>query len=64
MTTAVADPIDPRPSDPPFLFCILLASRKAKDQMLESLARDWLAEQGIRVVFDEDAPVFVSSGGR
>lgn len=46
----VADP-DPRPSDPPFLFCTLLAARKAGDRMLESLARDWLAEVGIRVVF-------------
>ena len=49
---------DPRPGDPPFLFCILLAARKAKDGMLESLARDWLAEAGIRVVFDDamDSP--------
>jgi hypothetical protein len=45
------DHADPRPTDPPFLFCTLLAARKAGDQMLESLARDWLAEQGIRVVF-------------
>jgi hypothetical protein len=50
---AIAEPIDPRPSDPPFLFCILLAARKAKDPTLESLARDWLAEVGVRVVFDE-----------
>jgi hypothetical protein len=47
------DPIDPRPSDPPFLFVTLLAARKAGDPMLESLARDWLAEVGIRVVFDD-----------
>lgn len=46
-----SDPIDPRPTDPPFLFVILLAARKAGDRMLESLARDWLAEVGIRVVF-------------
>ena len=38
--------LDPRPTDPPFLFVMLLAARKAGDQMLESLARDWLAELG------------------
>ena len=50
---------DPRPTDPPFLFTVLLAARKSKDAMLESLARDWLAEIGIRVVFaDElDSPI-------
>ena len=42
-----------RPGDPPFLFCILLAARHSGDRMLESLARDWLAEAGIRVVFDD-----------
>jgi hypothetical protein len=42
---------DPRPTDIPFLFVILLAARKAGDLVLESLARDWLAEAGIRVVF-------------
>lgn len=49
---------DPRPTDPPFLFCILLAARKSRDAMLESLARDWLDQVGIHVVFaDElDAP--------
>lgn len=41
------------PNDPPFLFCILLAARHAGDRMLESLARDWLADVGIRVVFDD-----------
>lgn len=46
-------PPDPRPTDPPFLFVTLLAARKAGDRMLESLARDWLAEIGIRVVFDD-----------
>ncbi len=44
---------DPRPTDPPFLFVMLLAARKAGDRMLESLARDWLAELGIRVVFPD-----------
>ncbi len=49
---------DPRPTDPPFLFCILLAARKSRDRMLESLARDWLADVGIRVVFADklDSP--------
>jgi hypothetical protein len=52
------DPPDPRPTDPPFLFVTLLAARKAGDRMLESLARDWLAETGIRVVFSDplDSP--------
>lgn len=45
---------DPHPTDPPFLFCALLAARSSGDRVLESLARDWLAEVGIRVVFDED----------
>ena len=42
-----------RPGDPPFLFCILLAARHSGDRVLESLARDWLAEVGICVVFDD-----------
>jgi hypothetical protein len=45
-------PPNPRPTDPPFLFVMLLAARKAGDTMLESLARDWLAEVGIRVTFE------------
>ena len=58
MPHTAPDPTDPRPTDPPFLFCTLLAARKAGDRMLESLARDWLAELGIRVVFADalDAP--------
>lgn len=48
--------LDPRPSDPPFLFVTLLAARKAGDRMLESLARDWLAEVGIRIVFADELP--------
>ena len=42
---------DPRPTDPPFLFVMLLAARKAGDERLERLARGWLAEIGVRVVF-------------
>lgn len=52
--TPAPDPTDPRPSDPPFLFVTLLAARKAGDRMLEALARDWLAELGIRVRFAAD----------
>jgi hypothetical protein len=45
---------DPRPTDPLFLFCILLAARRARDRMLEQLARDWLREAGIAVVFIDE----------
>ena len=50
---------NPRPTDPPFLFVTLLAARKAGDRMLESLARGWLAEIGIRVIFADalDSPL-------
>jgi hypothetical protein len=54
--TSSADELDPRPTDPPFLFVMLLAARKAGDRRLESLTRVWLAEVGIRVVFDEEPP--------
>jgi hypothetical protein len=59
-------PLDPRPTDPPFLFVTLLAARKAGDRMLESLARDWLAEIGIRVVFADalDSPTSVKGVAR
>lgn len=53
MDTFTDDSDDPRPTDPPFLFCTLLAAHSSGDRVLESLARDWLAEVGIRVVFDE-----------
>jgi len=48
-------PDSPRPTDPPFLFVMLLAARKAGDRMLESLARNWLNEQGINVSFSRSA---------
>jgi hypothetical protein len=35
---------------------MLLAARKAQDVMLESLARDWLAEVGVHVVFANELP--------
>lgn len=49
--SSIHSDLDPRPTDPPFLFVILLAARKAGDRMLEDLARSWLAEVGIRVLF-------------
>jgi hypothetical protein len=57
------DPTDPRPTDPPFLFVTLLAARKAGDAMLESLARDWLAEVGIRVTFDDPLDSVIGQEG-
>lgn len=57
------DPTDPRPTDPPFLFVMLLAARKAGDRMLESLARDWLAEVGIHVVFADRLTEEVANAG-
>jgi len=48
---------DPRPTDPPFLFVTLLAARKAGDELLECLARGWLAEQGIVVRFASELPI-------
>ena len=52
--TIESERTDPQPGDPPFLFCILLAARKSKDRVLESLARDWLADLGIHVVLAGD----------
>jgi hypothetical protein len=62
----MSDQIDsqPRPSDAPFLFCMLLCARKAKDRMMESLARDWLAEAGIRIVFADELDSPRREGGR
>ena len=54
MNTLTDHADDPRPTDPPFLFCTLLAAHSSGDRVLESLARDWLAEVGISVVFDDD----------
>jgi len=53
---------DPRPSDPPFLFVTLLAARKAGDELLEALARGWLAEQGIVVRFANELPRLILGG--
>lgn len=57
----------PKPTDPPFLFVMLLAARKAEDRLLESLARGWLAEVGIRVAFASELlahPITQAKGGR
>lgn len=53
------DPTDPRPNDPPFLFMILLSAHRSGNHRLARLARDWLAEQGIRVVIEDsgDSPL-------
>lgn len=51
MPQIITPPTDPRPTDPAFQFVMLLAARKSGNSLLESLARDWLAEAGIRVVF-------------
>ena len=60
----VSRPTDPpKPTDPPFLFVTLLAARKAGDRMLESLARGWLAEIGIRVVFASELPASTQTKG-
>ncbi len=61
MTTDSTSPV-PRPTDPPFLFVTLLAARKAGDKMLESLARTWLSEIGIRVVFASELPATQAKG--
>lgn len=54
--------LDPRPTDPPFLFVTLLAARKAGDELLETLSRGWLAEQGIVVRFANELPARVKPG--
>jgi hypothetical protein len=52
-TTTTSLP-DPRPTDSPFLLAMLVAGRRSGDRMLERLARDWLAEIGIRVELARD----------
>ncbi|MGL5097555.1 MAG: hypothetical protein ACRDD1_18350 [Planctomycetia bacterium] len=48
LTTESTTPV---PTDPAFLFATLIAARKAGDRLLESLARSWLADLGVRVRF-------------
>jgi hypothetical protein len=54
MTRSPKDPDLPRLDDPVFLLAILLAARKSRDRMLEELARDWLHEAGIHIVFADE----------
>jgi hypothetical protein len=54
-TDAPSDDYDAKPTDPQFQFLMLLVARKARNELLESLARDWLAESGIHVVFTDEA---------
>lgn len=61
MPTNSTSPV-PRPTDPPFLFVALLAARKGGDTLLESLARNRLAEIGIRVVFASELPAQKAKG--
>jgi hypothetical protein len=55
-------PDDRRPTDPSVMFVALLAARKAGDELLESLARGWLAEQGIVIRFANELPLKVKPG--
>jgi hypothetical protein len=54
MTPSPQEPDDPRPDDPVFLLAILLTARRSRDRLLEELARDWLRETGIHVVFADE----------
>ncbi len=47
----------PKPTDPPFLFAILIGAMRTGDTMMQSLAREWLADIGVRVQISKDAPV-------
>lgn len=51
-----------KPTDPPFLFVTLLAARSAGDELLETLSRGWLAEQGIVVRFADELPSRLTPG--
>lgn len=55
-------PQDDRPTDPPFLFVTLLAARQAGDELLETLSRGWLAEQGIVVRFADELTAGLTPG--
>lgn len=54
--TPTADPDPPKPTDPPFLIAILIGAMKSGDKMMVSLARQWLADIGIRITIAKDAP--------
>jgi hypothetical protein len=55
-STPPADLNPPQPSDPPFLIAILIGAMKTGDRMMVALARQWLADIGIRITFAKDAP--------
>jgi hypothetical protein len=52
----------PKPTDPPFLIAILIGAMKTGDRLTATLARQWLAEIGIRITFAKDAPALKSKG--
>lgn len=45
-----------RPTDPPFLVAVLVGAIKSGDKMTAALAREWLAEAGIKITIAKDAP--------
>ena len=45
-----------RPTDPPFLVAILVGAIKSGDKMTAALAREWLAEAGIKIHIAKDSP--------
>lgn len=47
----------PKPSDPPFLFAVLIGAMRSGDTMMESLASDWLADLGVHIHVDANAPI-------
>ena len=55
-----ADP--PKPTDPPFLIAILVGAMKTGDRLTATLARQWLADIGIRIAFAKDAPALRAKG--
>ena len=61
--TPKAEVTPSRPTDPPFLIAILIGGMKTGDKMLVGLAREWLAEQGIRIVIAKDSPALSARGG-
>ena len=60
--TPKAEVTPTRPTDPPFLIAILIGAMKTGDKMLVGLAREWLADQGIRITIAKDAPALLARG--
>lgn len=50
----------PKPTDPPFLFAILIGAMRTGDTMMQSLAREWLADIGVKVRVAKNAPVLTN----